>query len=436
MQLLTTNSATCQGTSGNARRTASRPDLPHRQFAHDHVRAQMLVHGDQPPSTRQQRRGQRQHPPGVPDLVPDNGAMRHTRSVTPKHTSRCQLRANLLQPWELHASLLPWPPLAQSAGCAQQLRANQLRRPALTMHATVNFESPVKDTVRRCSTSTCDFTFTRAVSKKCLPNVASRANACLQDVAEQAAHLTDSFPPFTPSVRLRRGCVALRRPRSRPLLGDNPDASDSTVSRCLALRWPFACATCCCCGTAGAPGTTPARGVGHSRPVASAFSRAEGAGCIEHIASAISRDTLAAHKWKLSCPAGGGAAAKPAAHGADDSGACCDIFPVHICHVLLCVQASFHEWEFRIRLRIAGKTGCQYIAAMSKVCDGLRRDALVAAQEVGFDNLCVIVDGRQRGFDTLTHHMRGVVFPLTEHESKELFRQYYYPGGPDKVERV
>ena len=40
---------------------------------------------------------------------------------------------------------------------------------------------------------------------------------------------------------------------------------------------------------------------------------------------------------------------------------------------------SFHKWEFRTRLRIAGKTGDQYIEAMSKVCDGLRGDASLAA---------------------------------------------------------
>ena len=37
--------------------------------------------------------------------------------------------------------------------------------------------------------------------------------------------------------------------------------------------------------------------------------------------------------------------------------------------------ARFHEWEFRTRLRIAGKSGDQYIEAMSKVCAGLRGDA-------------------------------------------------------------
>ena len=38
-------------------------------------------------------------------------------------------------------------------------------------------------------------------------------------------------------------------------------------------------------------------------------------------------------------------------------------------------------------LRIAGKTGDQYIETMSKVCDGLRGEAFVAAPEVGFENL-------------------------------------------------
>ena len=86
--------------------------------------------------------------------------------------------------------------------------------------------------------------------------------------------------------------------------------------------------------------------------------------------------------------------------------------------------ASFHEWEFRTRLHIACKSGHQYIEAMSNVCDGLRSDAFVAAQEDGLDNLCEIVNGRPRGIDTLINHMRGMVFLLTEHESKELFRQY------------
>ena len=92
--------------------------------------------------------------------------------------------------------------------------------------------------------------------------------------------------------------------------------------------------------------------------------------------------------------------------------------------------ASFHEWACRTRLRIAGESGDQYVEAVSKVCDGLRVEAFVAAQEVGFDNLCEIVDGIPQGVDTLVQHTRRTVFPLTEHESKEPLRQRCHPGGP------
>ena len=92
--------------------------------------------------------------------------------------------------------------------------------------------------------------------------------------------------------------------------------------------------------------------------------------------------------------------------------------------------ASFHEWEFRTRLRIPDKNGDLYIEAMSKVCDGLCGDAFVAAQEVDFDKLRESVDERPRGIETLIQHMRGMVFPLTENESKELFFQCCRPGGP------
>ena len=101
--------------------------------------------------------------------------------------------------------------------------------------------------------------------------------------------------------------------------------------------------------------------------------------------------------------------------------------------------ASFHEWEFRNLLRIAVKIGEQCIEAMSKVCDGLRGDACVAVQEVGFDNLCEIVDGKPQGFDTLIQHMRGMVFPLTEHKSKEQScanTADLEDPCPDKMERV
>ena len=79
--------------------------------------------------------------------------------------------------------------------------------------------------------------------------------------------------------------------------------------------------------------------------------------------------------------------------------------------------AGFHEYAASMQrvftngnFTIAGKTGDQYIEADSRVCDGLRGDAFVAAHEVGFDNLCEIVDGRPRGVDTLILHIGGMFF--------------------------
>ena len=100
--------------------------------------------------------------------------------------------------------------------------------------------------------------------------------------------------------------------------------------------------------------------------------------------------------------------------------------------------ASFHAWEFRTRLRITGKSGDHYIEAMSKVCDGLRGDAFVAAQEVGFDNLCAILDGRPSGVDTLINHMRGMFFPRLNTSPKNYYASivvqvHLYQGKTEKV---
>ena len=60
-----------------------------------------------------------------------------------------------------------------------------------------------------------------------------------------------------------------------------------------------------------------------------------------------------------------------------------------------------------------------FFEAMSKVCDGLRGDAFVAAQEVGFDNLFEIIDGRPRGIEALISHMRETVFPRLNTSPKD-----------------
>ena len=108
--------------------------------------------------------------------------------------------------------------------------------------------------------------------------------------------------------------------------------------------------------------------------------------------------------------------------------------------------ATFHEWEFRTRLRVktAGTDPDRYADAMSKVVDGLRGDAFIIAKEVGLERLWFNggvpneeqyhYDGDwdttyHAGVDVLIDSIRESVFPLTTYEAKELFRQYCKPGG-------
>ena len=93
---------------------------------------------------------------------------------------------------------------------------------------------------------------------------------------------------------------------------------------------------------------------------------------------------------------------------------------------------SFHEWEFRTRLKMQGVPDDKYAEAMSKVIDGLRGDAFVIAQQVGLTQLWSPGDVAKdilSGVDVLIDAMKAGVFPLTAHEAKELFRQYCKPTG-------
>jgi hypothetical protein len=85
---------------------------------------------------------------------------------------------------------------------------------------------------------------------------------------------------------------------------------------------------------------------------------------------------------------------------------------------------NYHEWEFRTKLKTVGKSAAFLAEAISKVVDGLRGDAFVVAQEVGLNDLFDV-----GGIDELIRKMREMVFPLTTHEAKELFRQYCKPSG-------
>ena len=58
---------------------------------------------------------------------------------------------------------------------------------------------------------------------------------------------------------------------------------------------------------------------------------------------------------------------------------------------------------------------------MSKVCDGLRGHAFIAAQEDGFYNLCEIIEERPRGIEEPSSHMREHGFHSSQYESERLF---------------
>ena len=87
--------------------------------------------------------------------------------------------------------------------------------------------------------------------------------------------------------------------------------------------------------------------------------------------------------------------------------------------------ATFHEWEFRIKVRSAAKTGDAYADAAAKIVDALRDDAFVVAQEVGVETVM-----KEGGLDALVKAMKEMVFPLSTHEAKELFRQFCKQSGP------
>ena len=97
------------------------------------------------------------------------------------------------------------------------------------------------------------------------------------------------------------------------------------------------------------------------------------------------------------------------------------------------------NWNFTLDHALPVNTGDQYIEAMSKVCDGLRGDAFVAAQEVGVENLCEIFNGKPSGSDTLIQpHARNVPLPRQNTNPKNYSAKNAVLEDlcPDKTEKV
>ena len=93
--------------------------------------------------------------------------------------------------------------------------------------------------------------------------------------------------------------------------------------------------------------------------------------------------------------------------------------------------ANFHEWVFRTRMQVQGRTDQQYLTAMTNVIQGLKGDAVLVAQEIGLDKLNAEGDSLvNSGLELLIREMKAAVFPQTQNEAKDLFKVFMKAGGP------
>ena len=93
-------------------------------------------------------------------------------------------------------------------------------------------------------------------------------------------------------------------------------------------------------------------------------------------------------------------------------------------------------------MKSMGKRGDSYADAVSRVVEGLRGDAFIVAQELGREALSdpgaegrpgtfesEAVEARPSGIEKLIEAMRDKVFPLTQHEARELNPMEHWPGN-------
>ena len=85
---------------------------------------------------------------------------------------------------------------------------------------------------------------------------------------------------------------------------------------------------------------------------------------------------------------------------------------------------DFHEWEFRAMVRFNQTKDEEKPALASKFLDSLRTDAYVIAEDLGPEIL-----GSKDNIPSVIEAVRKHIFPLTEQESKELYRLGTQTGG-------
>ena len=85
----------------------------------------------------------------------------------------------------------------------------------------------------------------------------------------------------------------------------------------------------------------------------------------------------------------------------------------------------YHEWEFRTMTKYEATKADERWALGAKVVESLRGDAYTVAEDMGTGAL-----KKDDAVLQLIEHMKKAVFPLKEHEAKELYRIGTSVGGP------
>ena len=77
--------------------------------------------------------------------------------------------------------------------------------------------------------------------------------------------------------------------------------------------------------------------------------------------------------------------------------------------------SSFHEWEFRTRLRMLSAAEGKHAEAITQIVEALRGDAFNVSQQVGITDLM-----EENGHERLIKDMRTMVFPYLALEAKKI----------------
>ena len=81
---------------------------------------------------------------------------------------------------------------------------------------------------------------------------------------------------------------------------------------------------------------------------------------------------------------------------------------------------DYHHWVFRTRLKAKTCKHDEFAKMATQVVENLRGEALQVAVEIGIDAL---TESDGTGIDTLMNKMSRHIFPIAQHEAKELYRE-------------